>query len=156
MCIRDSRGGSPFGGGTKSDEPPKPIVELPNYELNQIRRRIKVLTFSVQDVLINEKSSLGKSVPTKHADFLKKVGLSLGDVMKNSSLGIKDMDMRKKKDAKAEEPQTVSFAMQLKQVCETAVEELDKELRIVRGENVDPAPGEEVDAEGNASPFSGG
>jgi hypothetical protein len=144
------RGGNPFGGGD-DEEPIEPIVELPNYELNQIRRRIKVLTFSVNDALTSDESSIKKAAPAKQLTLIGKLSSPVKRLMEGSNIGVRDM-MADKED---EEPQTKSYATQLKEVCEKGAGDL---LGVI-GQGNEAAPAEAPAAAGGQpanTPFDDG
>ena len=115
------------GMGMMGEEAPKPIVELPNYELNLSRRRIKLAVFSVNKLL--ELKPIQDTATERHKTELKSVTVRLQEFLnEDSNIGVIDLG---KDDG---EPETESFAMQLKTVCEKTSLELANAVSRMRGE----------------------
>ena len=120
--------------GMMGEEPPKPIVELPNFELNLSRRRIKLAVFSVHQLL--ELKPIQDAATERHKGELKPVVDRLQKFLnEDSNIGVIDLG----KDEG--EPETKSFAMQLKAACEKTSLELANAVSRMRGEEVKEAFG---------------
>ena len=147
------RGGSMgkgMGGSSgKGMEEPVFLVELPNYQLNLIRRRMKIYAFSANDVL---KSANGLDAAASAKD--KQLRLAIDkftiDFLKESSIGL--VDVSKEDDFDEEmEMQRESYTSQLQQACKNGASKLKTILTRHAGEGgLGDAPG------GEAKPAGGG
>ena len=145
-----TRGG---GSGSKTKEPVF-IVELPNYQLNLIRRRMKIYAFSANDVLQNangldaaasaKDKQLGLAIDKFTKDFLKDSNIGLIDVGKKDDFGGEQMEMQQE-----------SYTSQLQEVCKDGASELNTILTRHAGEGgLGDAPRDEAKpAAGGALPF---
>ena len=145
-----TRGG---GSGSKTKEPVF-IVELPNYQLNLIRRRMKIYAFSANDVLQNA-NGLDAAASAKD----KQLGLAIDkftkDFLKDSNIGLIDVGKKDDFDGEQMEMQQESYTSQLQEVCKDGASELNTILTRHAGEGgLGDAPRDEAKpAAGGALPF---
>lgn len=124
----DGPGG--MGGFTFGEDPPEPIVELPNFELNMSRRRMKLVAFTVRQ-LLDMKPIKDRSTEAYQAE-LAPLGKRLSKFIdKDSNIGIVDLSKKKDDD---KDPQRTSYSMQLKEACEGMALELRNSVAKMRGE----------------------
>ena len=144
-------GGMMGGGmGMMDEEPIKPLVELPNYEMNMARRRLKLVAYSVNSLLTLK--AVKEQSTERHQAELGMLEKRFGKFLKEgSSIGIVDLD-KKMKMMDDEEPQRESYAMQLKSACEIMSTELNNSVANMRGVEPQAAPG----AAPGAAPFGKG
>ncbi len=112
-----------MGMGTMGGKPEEPVflVELPNYQLNLVRRRMKIFAFSANDVLQNA-TGLEAAASAKDKQLRLAIGTFAKDFLKDSSIGL--VDLSKEDDDEEEEQQKVSFTDQLQEVCENGASKL--------------------------------
>jgi len=144
-------GGPGMGGPGMSgpidpeEEPPKPIVELPNYELNLSRRRAKLIVFSVQQLLAND--AIVAAATEKHKAGLDPLDKRIDEFMvEDSNIGVVDLARVSDDD----EIQKESFAIQLKKAFKGMSGEMANAVAKMRGEAAPAAAAPE--AEGDDAP----
>lgn len=86
-----TKGSAAKGSATKgAAEESKPIVELPNYELNLSRRRIKLITYTVRQLLASD--AVRNRSTDVHKEKLKKLDSLLGKfISEGSNTGVVDL-----------------------------------------------------------------
>ena len=142
-------GGMGMGGMGMTGEKPDPIVELPNFELNLSRRRMKLVVSSVDQLL--SLKPIQDNATEGHKDGLAALTNRFQEFLnKDSNIGLVDL-AKKKKDSDLEELQTESYATQLKRVCEGMSTELAIAVSKMRGEEM-KKPSQDLGAPGE-SPF---
>lgn len=143
-------GNKNMGSGSKNMEmmgPPKPIVELPNYELNLTRRRMKLVVFTVQELL--ELKAVKETATDRHKTGLTALGLRMDEFMQeDSNIGVVNLD---KKDES--EVQIESYTSQLQEACETMSTDLLNSVAKMRGEKIAPKAMKDKPQKGLSSPF---
>ena len=128
--MDDAAPGSPFDS---EEMAAKPIVELPNYELNLSRRRAKLIVFSVQQLL--DSDTIKKSVTDKHKAGLDPLKRRIDEFMeKDSNIGV--IDLAKSGD---KEKQKKSYADQLKEAFKEMSGEIAGSVAKMRGERAPAA-----------------
>ena len=138
-----------MGGMGMTGEKPDPIVELPNFELNLSRRRMKLVVSSVDQLL--SLKPIQDNATEGHKDGLAALTNRFQEFLnKDSNIGLVDL-AKKKKDSDLEELQTESYATQLKRVCEGMSTELAIAVSKMRGEEM-KKPSQDLEAPGE-SPF---
>lgn len=140
--------GGPMFGGTRETEPPAILVELPTYQLNLIRRRMKILAYTCNDVL-NNANGLAPATGEKEKQLIGAVGKFTEKFMKDSSTGVVDLD-----EVDEDQRQDVSFTEQLQTICGNAADNVKNMIAIYKGNgsNAADAPGPVVDP---ADPLNG-
>ena len=93
---------------------PAILVELPTYQLNLIRRRMKIFAFTANDVLKNSKN-IGGVASAKDKQLQLAIEQFTDKFMKDSSIGV--VDAGKEVDFDMTEMQTESYTSQLRAVC---------------------------------------
>ena len=121
MMGMGGMGGRMGMGGSGTKEPPAILVELPNYQLNLIRRRMKILAHTCNDLLINAKG-LAPAIGEKEKRLVSDIGKFTVKFMKESSTGIVNLDDEEVME-KMEE-QRESFTSQLRTICKDAADRL--------------------------------
>ena len=127
------------GGGSSGGTPAGPTVELPVYQLNIIRRRIKALAFTGSQVLGGSTGTdgLSKSVDANGQTFIAKVVQDLNNTLNESNAGIIDLEARKKADD--DEPVTdeepIGVTQQLINLCAKSGKTLGGFVRTQKGES---------------------
>lgn len=116
--------GMGMGMGTTGGKPEEPVflVELPNYQLNLVRRRMKIFAFSANDVLQNA-TGLEAAASAKDKQLRLAIGTFAKDFLKDSSIGLVDLSKEDDEDEE-EEQQKVSFTDQLQEVCQNGASKL--------------------------------
>ncbi len=153
--------GDPFGGlggggaVAAGDARDKPQFELPGYQLNLIRRRIKSVAFLSSHALGGENGELGlrQHVADEGKAFVANVVAELKKLLDDSNVGIIDLDNPPEElEAGEEHPGTSTH--QLTELCKSSSKELARLLRRQRGE---PEPVEEAPAAPRSgNPLDGG
>ncbi len=113
--------------GAASDEPPAILVELPNYQLNLIRRRMKILAHTCNDLLANAKG-LAPATGEKEKQLVSKIGNFTEKFMKDSSTGIINLD-----DDLEEQEQRESYTSQLRTICKDAADKVQNMIASYNG-----------------------
>ena len=144
-----------FGGGTaagSSDKDDKPQFELPGYQLNLARRRIKALAYYCSQTLGGENGNLGlkQHIADDGKSLIGNIVAELNQLLDASNAGIIDLDNPPKELELGEEPPGTA-THQLTELCKKTSKEMAKHLRKHRGE---PEPVEGSDTR-NAAPGSG-
>jgi hypothetical protein len=124
------------------------VVELPNYQLNIIRRRIKALAFTGKSVLKYEGKGLQTLADDEAKSFIDGVVAELDLLLENSNIGI--INLAARVIDLDEEEETESVAQQLAALCAKTSSILSKKVRNEKGEaEADPlAAAEPAQAEG--------
>ena len=88
-------GAGGFGGGDEA--PTGEILELPVYQLNVFRRRIKTIAFTTSQILggADGTGGMSKLVDESGKDLIKKLNGELSSLLQESNVGIVDRDARK-------------------------------------------------------------
>jgi hypothetical protein len=118
------------GSGTKMMEKPAVLVELPTYQLNLLRRRMKILAFTCNDVLVNAQG-LPASMGEKEKQLVDAFSKFTQRFMKQSSTGIVNLD-----EIDTEMKRKESFTTELVEICKSAAGELKNMVATFNG---DPA-----------------
>lgn len=140
------------GSGRKSMEKPSVIVELPTYQLNLIRRRMKILAYTSNDVLVNAQG-LSSVAGEKEKQLIAAFEKFTQQFMKQSSTGIVDLD-----EVDTEEETMMkkeSFTSQLMDICETAADNLHDMIAAYNGNAAIPAARTDAPAVDPADPLNG-
>ncbi len=157
------RGGADRGGGrgqgsTGKPADAKPLVELPNYQLENSRRRIKALAFTGKRVLKNEGKGLQPLAGEEAKSFIDGVVSELDLLLDGSNVGIIDLEDR---DLDLTKEKTKSYTQQLSELCAKTAGILQKKVRNEKGEaepsplgEPDPIAGSAPDAAAEAAPAS--
>ena len=137
--------GPSFGSGMGgiNNEEPVVLIELPTYQLNLIRRRMKILAFTCNDVINNAKG-LATVTGEKEKKLVSEVSKFTAKFMRDSSTGIVDLDEM----MTTEEPQQVSYTQQLQAICKAAADTVKSLLASYKGDagaNPGAAPGPVID-----------
>lgn len=112
-------GGSGFrGDGSGTKEPPAVLVELPNYHLNLIRRRMKILAYTCNDLLVNAKG-LAPATGEKEKQLVSSIEKFTEKFMKDSDTGIIDLDAEFDEE---QQEQRESYTSQLQNICKDGAE----------------------------------
>ena len=119
-------GGSMSGSSTK--EPPAILVELPNYQLNLIRRRMKMFAHTCNDLLINAQG-LAPSTGEKEKQLVTEIGKFTTKFMKDSNTGLVNLD-----EEKEFEPQRESYTSQLRAICQNGANRVKNVLASYNGD----------------------
>ena len=122
-------GMSRMGGmnGVNGELPPV-LIELPTYQLNLIRRRMKILAFTCNDVINNAKG-LSAAIGEKEKQLVGGVSKFTAKFMQDSSTGVVDLDEM----MEAEEPQQVSYTEQLQTICKAAADSVKDLIASYKG-----------------------
>jgi hypothetical protein len=123
-------GGGGLGGGG-DDAPTSEILELPVYQLNIFRRRIKSIAFTTSQILGGADGTGGmfKLVDESGKDLIKNINGELTSLLEESNIGIVDLDARKSADEdKDEDVEPKSVANQLAELCDGSSKKIDKML----------------------------
>lgn len=114
---------SGMGGmsGRGKDEPPAILVELPNYQLNLIRRRMKILAHTCNDLLTNAQG-LAPAIGEKEKQLVNDLRKFTEKFMKDSSTGIVNLD--DEEEMEKMEEQRESFTSQLRTICKDAADKV--------------------------------
>jgi hypothetical protein len=113
--------------GSVNEEPPAVLVELPNYQLNLIRRRMKILAYTCNDLLENAKG-LAPATGEKEKQLISDIAKFTEKFMKDSSTGIVNLD-----DEEEMEPQRESFTSQLEKICKSAADNVKNMIASYNG-----------------------
>jgi hypothetical protein len=144
-------GGAPGGGfgfgagaGNSGGTPQGMFVELPVYQLNIIRRRIKALAFTGTQILGGSDGTegLSKLIDENGQTFVAKVVQDLNNALNESNAGIIDLEARKKKtdDEPMTDEEPIGVTQQLINLCAKSAKTLNGFVRTQKGEpEVDPA-----------------
>ncbi len=143
------RGGSGAGGGrggvAAQPAAKKGIVELPNYQLNVSRRRIKALAFAGKKVLKLESKGLHTAADEATKKLIDGIVLDLNQLLIDSNIGIKDLDIVEAKkeenpiEKSKDEVETKSISKQLAEMCDQTAAKLQKQIALSKGEeNANP------------------
>ena len=133
-------GGSMPRNGTKPLEPAI-LVELPTYQLNLIRRRMKIFAFTTNDVLNNSKNIDGAASP-KDKQLQLAIKQFTDRFMKDSSIGVVDAGKEIDFDDMDEmQMQTESYTDQLRDVCRDGASDIQTILTRYAGGAAGAAPG---------------
>ncbi len=137
-------GGGGFGGGIgmSGGMPSGPMVELPVYQLNIIRRRIKSLAFTGAQILGGSTGTEGLNllVDANGQAFIAKVLPELNNSLTESNTGIIDLEAKKTDDFPVMDQEPVSITQQLIDLCAKTGKTLNSYVRTQNGEpEGDPA-----------------
>lgn len=126
--MGDGMGGMYGMPGAAADEPPPVLVELPNYQLNLIRRRMKIFAHTCNDFL-NNAQGLAQAAGAKEKQLVSDVGKFTEKFMKDSNAGIIDLDAEEE-----EEVQRESYTSQLQKICKDAAVRVENMIANYNGE----------------------
>lgn len=140
------------GSGTKMMEKPSVMVELPTYQLNLIRRRMKILAYASNDVL-TKAPGLSATMGEKEKQLVSAIEKFTEQFMKQSSTGIVDLDEVVSEEAMMMKKE--SFTAQLQEICETAAENLENMIVAYKGNAAIPAAGADTPAVAPGDPLNG-
>ena len=129
MGMGAGMGAGAGGLGASNETPAGEILELPVYQLNVFRRRIKTIALTTSQILggADGTGGLAKLVDESGKDLIKKVNGELSSLLEESNVGIVDLDARKTED-EDEEVEPKSVANQLAEMCDEASKKIDKAL----------------------------
>ena len=137
------------GTGTKLVEPAI-LVELPTYQLNLIRRRMKIFAFTANDVLNSSKNITAAASP-KDKQLQLAIKQFTNKFMKDSSIGVIDASKELDFDDMDEmQLQTESYTDQLRDVCSDGASSIQTILTRYAGGAAGAAPGVPDAPGGNA------
>ena len=129
-------GGSGMKGSGKKEEPAI-LIELPNFQLNLIRRRMKIYAFSANDVLQNA-TGIEAAASAKDKQLRLAIKSFCDDFFVDSNIGL--VDAGKADDEM--EIQRESYTSQLQEACKDGASKLKTLLtRHAGGGDLGPAPG---------------
>jgi len=117
--------------GATANKPPAILVELPNYQLNLIRRRMKILAHTCNDLLMNAKG-LAPAIGEKEKQLVSDIEKFTKKFMKDSSTGIVDLDAEEE-----QEDQRESFTSQLQRICKDAADKVKNMVASYNGNGND-------------------
>ena len=145
MGMGAGMGAGAGGLGASNETPAGEILELPVYQLNVFRRRIKTIALTTSQILggADGTGGLAKLVDESGKDLIKKVNGELSSLLEESNVGIVDLDARKTED-EDEEVEPKSVANQLAEMCDESSKKIDKALG-----KKDPAAAAPLDAATN-------
>ncbi len=124
------------------------IIDLPTYELNSIRRRVKALAFMGRTVLKSDNRGLHTLADAETGTFIDGVVSELSRLLERSNVGITNLDLEVR-SATPPPVETQSIAEKLADVCTASAGQLDRALgNQVGGEAVAP-----VDDDGGIPEF---
>ena len=129
MGMGAGMGAGAGGLGASNETPAGEILELPVYQLNVFRRRIKTIALTTSQILggADGTGGLAKLVDDSGKDLIKKVNGELSSLLEESNVGIVDLDARKTED-EDEEVEPKSVANQLAEMCDESSKKIDKAL----------------------------
>jgi len=131
---------------------PVVLVELPNYQLNLVRRRMKVNAFTANDVL-QSANGLEAAASPKDKQLRLAMDKFTKAFLKESSIGLVDVGKEKKFDGEMMEMQRKSYTSQLQEACKNGASKLKTMLSRHAGEGgLGDAPSTEAKPSG-ALPF---
>ena len=155
-------GGAPgFGGGGRGparNAVKLPTVELPNYQINQSRRRIKAIAFTGSSVL-TENKGLNSQADEKVAKFVGNVVAELNALIEKSNIGLVDANPRRSSrepERIEEEELAKGITKRLEEMCQATSDDLKKRVRAQTGEAEESpvaAPGAAADGNSDAPDF---
>lgn len=132
-------------GGRFGEEEIRPVVDLPTYQLNVIRRRIKAVAFHGNVVLKNQNRGLYARADDETKTMIDQVTQDLQRLLVQSNLGIVNLD-EVPDFPEEEQQQQSSIAKELAQLSEDFANRLERSLSGLRGD-ADPEPGFDPGAE---------
>lgn len=118
--------GMGMGTSGRKMEEPVILVELPTYQLNLIRRRMKIFAFTANDVLQNA-TGIDSAASAKDKQLQKAIAEFTADFLKDSSIGVIDIGKKKDED-EDKEIQKKSYTDQLRDVCRDGASDLKRIL----------------------------
>lgn len=133
-----------FGGmdggfdGLATEDKKKPVVELPNFMLQNSRTRIKSVAFYCRRVIGESKEKgLRRFLDAKMESLAGRAAVQLKQLLDDSDTGIVDLSIRNRtglteeeKDSEREE----SYAIQMVKICSDASEKMTELLKELKGE----------------------
>lgn len=138
MAMGDMEGegygmGGEMGGmygmpGAGTQEPPAILVELPNYQLNLVRRRMKIFAHTCNDLLANAEG-LAPATGEKEKRLVADIGKFTVKFMKDSSTGLVNLD----EEEDEEEEQKESYTSQLQSICRDAADKVKNMIASYNG-----------------------
>jgi len=141
-----------MGGSSAKSMEPVVLVELPNYQLNLVRRRMKVNAFTANDVL-QSANGLEAAASPKDKQLRLAMDKFTKAFLKESSIGLVDVGKEKKFDGEMMEMQRKSYTSQLQEACKNGASKLKTMLSRHAGEGgLGDAPSTEAKPSG-ALPF---
>ncbi len=142
------------GANGRKPEEPVFLVELPNYQMNLIRRRMKIYAFSANDVLQNA-SGLDEAASAKDKQLRLAIDKFTKEFLKDSNIGLIDVSKEDDFEDEEMEMQKESYTSQLQEVCKNGAADLKTILTRHAGEGGlgDAPAGEAKPAAGGALPF---
>jgi len=152
---RGMRGSSGKGMGGSSGKMMEPVflVELPNYQLNLIRRRMKIYAFSANDVL-KSANGIDAAASAKDKQLRLAIDKFTEKFLKDSNIGLVDVSKEDDFDDEDAEFQTESYTDQLQEVCKSGASKLKTILtRHAGGGVLGDAPGGGEAKPAGALPF---
>jgi hypothetical protein len=153
--------GMGMGSGTRGSmgkmmEEPVFLVELPNYQLNLIRRRMKISAFTANDALLNA-NGLEAAASAKDKQLRLAIDKFAKGFLRDSNIGLVDISKEDDFEDEEKEMQKVSYTDQLRELCKDGASKLKTILMRHAGEGgLGDAPGGDAqpDAKGNGNlPF---
>ncbi len=153
MGMGAGMGAGAGGFGGDDEAPVGEILELPVYQLNVFRRRIKTVAFTTSQILggTDGTGGMSKLVDDTGKDLIKKLNSELSSLLQESNIGIVDLDARNKDDDEDEDVEPKSVANQLSELCDESSKKIDKLL----GKEAPPEEAPAAKAPAEADPLSG-
>ena len=119
-------GGGLGGGATSISASADNKLELPNYELDSVRSRLKsVAIFSIEALGKDTQSGLRRYLSPNAETMVKKVVADLETLHRKANLGIIDLDDRNREEPNPEDP---SFTEQLSELCKKLAGDIAEHL----------------------------
>ncbi len=134
---KDKRTGD-FNGGRDSETPP--LVELPNYQLNISRNRIRSVALSCQQAIgVTSQSGLRQHLDTKAGTLASRTVGLLGSLLEKSSVGLIDVEGSDRRPGAPTPQETdkfrgASYVDQMAKLCTDSAEALATQLSNYTGE----------------------
>ena len=131
MGMGAGMGAGAGGFGGNDEVATSDILELPVYQLNIFRRRIKTIALTTTQILggADGTGGMSKLVDESGKDLIKKLNGELSSLLQESNVGIVDLDARKSKDEDEDENvEPKSVANQLSELCDESSKKIDKLL----------------------------
>ena len=106
------------GGGVLTADPTGPKLELPNYELQSSRSRIKTIAvYGVKAIGEDDQTGIRRYLSDDAEKLAAQLVANLESLQVDSNIGIIDLDDRSRKDEATDEEEEDSFTQQLIDLC---------------------------------------
>ncbi len=128
--------GGGLGGATSVSTSTNNKLELPNYELDSVRSRLKsVAIYSIEALGKDTQSGLRRYLSPNAETMVKKVVADLETLHRRANLGIIDLDDRNREEPDPEDP---SYTEQLSELCKKLAGDIAEHLPNQGGGDDDP------------------